>query len=329
MLDYKKSGVDIDKADKFVDTIALMAGSTMRKEVLCDIGGFSGLAMVPKKYKEPVMVASTDGVGTKLLAADIINKHDTVGIDLVAMSVNDVVVTGAEPLFFLDYFATGKLNNVKAAEIMKGIVTGCKEAGCALIGGETAEMPGMYGRGKYDLAGFCVGIVEKKKIINGASVKKGDIIIGIQSSGVHSNGFSLVRKLFTRSELKGRLGRVLLKPTIIYVKSMLRLIEKVNVKAVSHITGGGFYENIPRVIPHDKSILIYKGLWDIPPIFKIIQERAGVDDKDMYRTFNMGIGMVIVVPKKDVNRAHDTIKKFKLNAWVIGEIIDGKGEVII
>ena len=316
MIDYKKSGVNIDRANDFVDDISRMAKSTRRKEVICDIGGFSALTSIPKKYKEPILVSSTDGVGTKLKVADAMNKHDTIGIDLVAMSVNDVVVTGAEPLLFLDYFATGKLNNRKAVEVMKGIVKGCAQAGCALVGGETAEMPSMYNGEEYDLAGFCVGIAERKDIIDGKSVDAGDIVIGIGSSGPHSNGFSLIRKLFSKAELRGKLGRTLLTPTIIYVKPVLKLMEKIKIKSLAHITGGGFYENIPRVVPKDKSILIYKELWDMPGIFNVIQKRAGISDREMYRTFNMGIGMVLVVSKKDVKKAHEVLKKFRLKSWM-------------
>ena len=329
MIDYKRSGVNIDVANDFVKDIGRMAKSTTRKEVICDIGGFSALTSIPKKYKEPILVSSTDGVGTKLKVADTMNKHDTIGIDLVAMSVNDVIVTGAEPLLFLDYFATGKLNSKKAVDIMKGIVAGCKLAGCALVGGETAEMPSMYNGEEYDLAGFCVGIVEKSKIIDGKSVNAGDMVIGIGSSGPHSNGFSLIRKLFSKSELKGRFGKILLRPTIIYVKAILKLMEKVKIKSIAHITGGGFYDNIPRVVPADKSILIYKELWEVPEIFRVIQKRADIGDRDMYRTFNMGIGMVIVVGKSDVKKTHDVMKKFRLRSWTIGEIIKGSGEVII
>ena len=329
MIDYKKSGVNIDRADDFVNDISRLARSTRRKEVICDIGGFSALTSIPKKYKEPILVSSTDGVGTKLKVADAMNKHDTIGIDLVAMSVNDVVVTGAEPLLFLDYFATGKLNNRKAVEVMKGIVKGCAQAGCALVGGETAEMPSMYNGEEYDLAGFCVGIAERKDIIDGKSVDAGDIVIGIGSSGPHSNGFSLIRKLFSKAELRGKLGRTLLTPTIIYVKPVLKLMEKIKIKSLAHITGGGFYENIPRVVPKDKSILIYKELWDMPGIFNVIQKRAGISDREMYRTFNMGIGMVLVVSKTDVKKAHEVLKKSRLKSWTIGEIIKGNGEVII
>ena len=329
MIDYKRSGVNIDRANDFVKNIGRMAKTTRRKEVICGIGGFSALTSIPKKYKEPILVSSTDGVGTKLKIADSLNKHDTIGIDLVAMSVNDIVVTGAEPLLFLDYFATGKLNSKKAVDIMKGIVKGCRQAGCALVGGETAEMPSMYNGEEYDLAGFSVGIVEKTKIIDGKSVNAGDIVIGIGSSGPHSNGFSLIRKLFSKSELKGKFGRILLTPTIIYVKTILKLMEKVKIKSIAHITGGGFYDNIPRVVPSDKSVLIYKELWQVPQIFRVIQKRAGISYEEMYRTFNMGIGMVIVVSKSDVKKAHEIIKKFRLKSWTIGEIIEGDGEVII
>ncbi|MEK7868487.1 MAG: phosphoribosylformylglycinamidine cyclo-ligase [Candidatus Omnitrophota bacterium] len=328
-MDYKRSGVNIDRANDFVKNIGRMAKTTRRKEVICGIGGFSALTSIPKKYKEPILVSSTDGVGTKLKIADSLNKHDTIGIDLVAMSVNDIVVTGAEPLLFLDYFATGKLNSKKAVDIMKGIVKGCRQAGCALVGGETAEMPSMYNGEEYDLAGFSVGIVEKTKIIDGKSVNAGDIVIGIGSSGPHSNGFSLIRKLFSKSELKGKFGRILLTPTIIYVKTILKLMEKVKIKSIAHITGGGFYDNIPRVVPSDKSVLIYKELWQVPQIFRVIQKRAGISYEEMYRTFNMGIGMVIVVSKSDVKKAHEIIKKFRLKSWTIGEIIKGNGEVII
>lgn len=329
MLDYKKAGVDINKANIFVKHISKLASGTKRPEVLGDIGGFSGFTRIPKKYKSPVLVSSTDGVGTKLMLAEALGKHDTIGIDLVAMCVNDVVVTGAEPLFFLDYFATGRLNNNKAIDIIKGVVRGCKMAGCALIGGETAEMPGMYKGDEYDVAGFCVGVVERHKIIDGHSVKPGNRLIGIKSSGLHSNGFSLARKVLAKKEFKGRIGKILLTPTIIYVKPILKLINKVNVKSMAHITGGGFYDNIPRVLPKGTSCLIYKTLWPIPEIFNLIQERAGINDREMYRTFNMGIGMVLVVDKKDVEKTHRVIRTLGLRSWTIGEIIKGKEEVII
>lgn len=329
MIDYKRAGVDIDKSNRFIKDIVTIVSATKRTEVLGGIGGFSAFTKIPKKYKKPVLVSSTDGVGTKLKIAEAVGKHDTIGIDLVAMSVNDIVVTGAEPLFFLDYFATGRLNNKKAVQIIKGIARGCRDAGCALIGGETAEMPGMYKGGEYDLAGFCVGVVERGKIIDGHSVAPGDMVIGIASSGLHSNGFSLARKVFTKKELKGSFGRVLLTPTIIYVKPVLKLIDKVNVKSMAHITGGGFYDNIPRVLPKGTAVLIYKGLWAVPEVFRLIQERAGVSDREMYRTFNMGIGMAFVVNKRDVEKAHKVIKASGLKSWTIGEIIKGRGEVVI
>ena len=255
--------------------------------------------------------------------------HSTIGIDLVGMCVNDVIVTGAEPLFFLDYFATGKLNKTKAVQIIRGIVKGCIEAGCSLVGGETAEMPGMYKGDDYDLAGFCVGVVEEDKIIDGRTVRSGDRIIGIQSSGLHSNGFSLVRKVFRKSELKGKIGEVLLTPTIIYVKPILKLLEKINIKSMAHITGGGFYDNIPRVLPSGKTAVVYKGLWPVPEIFRVIERRSGLGGKEMYRTFNMGIGMVIIVDKDDAAKAHGIIEKHRLKSWDIGEIIKGKREVVL
>ncbi|MBU0758943.1 MAG: phosphoribosylformylglycinamidine cyclo-ligase [Candidatus Omnitrophica bacterium] len=328
-MDYKRAGVNIDKGNKFVKDIAKMVASTSRSEVMGGIGGFSAFTKIPGKYKEPVLVSSTDGVGTKLKVAEAVNRHDTIGIDLVAMCVNDIVVTGAEPLFFLDYFATGRLNDKKAIEVMKGITKGCKDAGCALIGGETAEMPGMYKGDEYDLAGFCVGVVERKKIITGSGVRPGDAIIGIESSGVHSNGFSLVRKAFTKKELKGREGKTLLTPTIIYVKAILKLLKKVKVKSMAHITGGGFYDNIPRVLPEGTSALIYKELWPVPVIFKLIQKRADLSAREMYRTFNMGVGMALVVNKKDVEKARMAIKSSGLKSWTIGEIIKGDREVVI
>ncbi len=329
MIDYKKAGVDIDKSNRFVKEIKSMVSSTRRAEVMGGIGGFSAFTKIPKKYKRPILTSSTDGVGTKLMIAELLNKHTTVGIDLVAMCVNDIIVTGAEPLFFLDYFATGRLNNKKARDIIKGIVDGCKQANCALIGGETAEMPGMYKGEEYDLAGFCVGVAEDGKVIDGTSVKANAVIIGIQSSGVHSNGFSLVRRIFNKSELKGDIGKKVIKPTIIYVKVIQDILKKIRIKSMAHITGGGFYDNIPRVLPRGKSALIYKGLWSMPQIFKMIQKKAKISDKEMYRTFNMGIGMVVVVGKNDIKKTHAIIKKSGLKSWTIGKVIKGKREVII
>ena len=329
MIDYKKAGVDIDRSNRFVKDIAKLVSGTKRPEVIGNIGGFSSFVKIPKKYKDPVLVSSTDGVGTKLMVADYLGKHTTVGIDLVAMCANDLVVTGAEPLFFLDYFATGRLDNKKAKDVIKGIVDGCRQSGCALVGGETAEMPGMYNGGQYDLAGFCVGVVERKRIIDGRGVKIGDKIIGLESSGAHSNGFSLIRKIFSKRELKGKIGKSVLTPTIIYVRPILKLIQKINVKSMAHMTGGGFYDNIPRVLPRGKSALIYKGSWPVPGIFRTIQKKAKINDKKMYRTFNMGIGMVAVVDKRDVNKAHGVIRNYGLKSWTIGTVIKGKGEVVI
>ncbi len=329
MIDYKKAGVDIDRSDRFVKDIRGMAAATRRSEIINGIGGFSALAKIPKKYRIPILVSSTDGVGTKLMIADLLNEHSTIGVDLVAMCVNDIVLTGAEPLFFLDYLATGRMNNKKALDILKGIVRGCSEAGCSLIGGETAEMPGMYAGDKYDLAGFCVGVVEKSKIIDGHSVRPGDRIVGIRSSGLHSNGFSLVRKVFKKSELKTAFGKILLRPTVIYVRAVQRLVKRVKVRAMAHITGGGFYDNIPRVLPKGLSPLIYKGLWQVPDIFREIQKRAGLGDREMYRTFNMGIGMVLVVGRKEVDKTHKIIKISGLKSWTIGEIIKGRRGVVL
>jgi len=281
---YKKSGVDIDKANKFVDDI---------KKIAPAIGGFSGFFPVDtKKYRNPVLVASTDGVGTKLKIAHLVNKHDTVGIDLVAMCVNDVLCTGAKPVFFLDYFATGKLELKVAKEIIKGIHEGCKQAGCILLGGETAEMPGFYKKGEYDLAGFAVGIVEKDEIIDGKKIRPGDYVFGLPSTGPHSNGYSLIRKIFSEKELKN-LGNQLLKPTKIYSKEILKGPGKY-AKGIAHITGGGFYDNIPRVLPENCQVVIFKNRWQIPEIFYKIQKKGNVSEKEMFRVFNMGIGMVII-----------------------------------
>ncbi len=319
---YKKAGVDIDKADAFVKKIKPLLKKTGRPEVLGKLGGFSGLFMPQiKGKKDPVLVSSTDGVGTKLLLADLLQKYDTVGIDLVAMCVNDVIVTGAEPLFFLDYIACGKLDENKLYALMKGIAQGCKEAGCALIGGETAELPGMYTGEKLDLAGFSVGIVEKNKIIDGSTCKPGDKIIGLASNGLHSNGFSLVRKIFSKEEMKGKLGRELLKPTRIYVKPVLQAAKKVRLKALAHITGGGFQENIPRVLPKGLVAKIREDAWPIPQIFKQIKKQGGVEEKEMFRTFNMGIGLVVIVESGSARHAVDIFQDLGQKAWIIGELV--------
>jgi phosphoribosylformylglycinamidine cyclo-ligase len=301
-LSYKDAGVDIDAGDALVERIKPLARKTMRDGVLAGIGGFGALFEVPKRYREPVLVSGTDGVGTKLKLAFEWNMHDTVGIDLVAMSVNDVLVQGAEPLFFLDYFACGKLDVDTAAAVVGGIARGCELSGCALIGGETAEMPGMYPAGEYDLAGFAVGVVEKSKILSGAGVKPGDVVLGLASSGVHSNGFSLVRKCIERAgaglpaTLDGKPFRdAVMEPTRLYVKSVLALLASQPVKALAHITGGGLLENIPRVLPDGCAAHLTKGSWPQSELFAWLQATAGIDDHEMNRTFNNGIGMTVVV----------------------------------
>ncbi len=319
---YKKAGVDIDKADAFIKRIKPLLEKTGRPEVLGKLGGFSGLFMPQiKGKKDPVLVSSTDGVGTKLLLADLLQKYDTVGIDLVAMCVNDVIVIGAEPLFFLDYIACGKLDENKLYALMKGIAQGCQEAGCALIGGETAELPGMYSGEKLDLAGFSVGIVEKNKIIDGSTCQPGDKVIGLASNGLHSNGFSLVRKIFSKEEMKGKLGREMLKPTRIYVKPVLQAAKKVRLKALAHITGGGFQDNIPRVLPKGLVAKIREDSWTVPQIFKKIKNQGGVEEKEMFRTFNMGIGLVVIVGSRSARHAVDIFQNLGQKAWVIGELV--------
>jgi phosphoribosylformylglycinamidine cyclo-ligase len=299
MITYKKAGVDIDAGDALVDRIKKMSPL---------IGGFAGMVPLPRGYKEPMLVGCTDGVGTKLKIAFLADRHDTVGIDLVAMNVNDLLCCGAKPLFFLDYFACGKLEVGVAAKVIKGIVEGCRQAECVLLGGETAEMPGFYTPGEYDLAGFAVGSVDKKNVIDGRQVKSGDIVLGLPSSGPHSNGYSLIRKLFKESEMKKR-WKEFLAPTVIYVKALKPLIHPgTPLKALAHITGGGFLENIPRVIPKGLQVRIVRGSWPILPLFKEIQERARLNETEMFRTFNMGIGLVMVVSPKDVSRVQKQIK---------------------
>ncbi|MFH1995904.1 MAG: phosphoribosylformylglycinamidine cyclo-ligase, partial [Candidatus Omnitrophota bacterium] len=315
-LTYKKAGVDIDKANDFVRSITPLIASTKTGGVLGGIGGFGGLFKIDtKKFKDPVLVASTDGVGTKILLAKKLGIYDTIGIDLVAMCVNDLVVSGAKPLFFLDYFATGKLKPDVSLEIIKGISEGCRAAGAALLGGETAELPGMYQKGDFDLAGFGVGIVERSKIVDGSRVKPGDVALGIQSSGLHSNGFSLVRKVFSGRELAGWLGEAVLRPTIIYVKPILSLLENVKVKSLAHITGGGFFDNIPRAIPKGVDVVIDRNTWPVPPIFGLIKEKADIALKEMFRTFNMGIGMVAILSGHDAPKARTVLKKFQLSSY--------------
>jgi len=329
-LTYKTAGVDIDAADAFIKKIKPMIKSTMRPEVLAGIGGFSALFLPRLKgMKNPVLVSSTDGVGTKLMIADLQQKYDTVGIDLVAMSVDDVVVCGAEPLFFLDYIACGKLEKDILAEVMKGVVRGCREAGCALVGGETAELPGLYGEKQWDLAGFCVGIVDKARIIDGRLCRNGDKVIGLASSGLHSNGFSLARKAFSVEELKGGIGLELLRPTRIYTRPILAVMKEIRIKAMAHITGGGLTDNIPRVIPRGLSVRIWQGQWPIPPIFRLIQERGDIPEPEMFRTFNMGVGMAVVVGAKDAEKAVDLFRAQKQKAWIIGELVPGFQEITI
>ncbi|HEX9859572.1 MAG TPA: phosphoribosylformylglycinamidine cyclo-ligase [Nitrospirota bacterium] len=333
-LTYKSAGVDIDAGERFVELIRPQVRSTFRPEVLGDLGGFGGLFNLKAgKYVDPVLVSGTDGVGTKLKVAFMADKHDTVGIDLVAMCVNDIVVTGAEPLFFLDYMATGKLLPEKQADIVAGIAEGCRQAGCALIGGETAEMPGFYSEGEYDLAGFAVGAVDRQEIIDGSTISPGDALVGFASSGLHSNGYSLARKVFFDElglqvdsrvpELGGTVGEELLRPTRIYVKTVLSLIEEFDIKGLAHITGGGITDNLPRVLPEGCRALVKRNRWLPGPIFRFMQERAGIDTDEMYRDFNMGMGMIAVVDAKDAGEFVKAARKLGEDALVIGEITEG------
>lgn len=328
-LSYRDAGVDIDAGNRLVDLIKPLAKATSRPEVLGGLGGFGALFEIPlHRYKNPVLVSGTDGVGTKLKLAMQMGKHDTIGIDLVAMCVNDLVVAGAEPLFFLDYYATGQLNPEVASQVVSGISQGCIQAGAALTGGETAEMPGMYQGEDYDLAGFCVGIVDKDKIIDGSKVKSGDVLIGLASSGAHSNGYSLIRKILEHSDASldspfgGRtLGEALLEPTRIYVKAILALLEQgVNIHALSHITGGGLLENIPRVLPDNASAVIDSQSWDMPELFQWLQKEGNVEQQEMYRTFNCGVGMVICLPETDATSALQILEQNGQTAWTLGRI---------
>jgi len=324
---YKDSGVDIDKADKLVDYITRAAKKTYSPNVLAGIGGFSAAFSIPKGCKNPVLVSCTDGVGTKLKIAFALNKHRTIGIDLVAMSVNDLISSGAKPLFFLDYFATGKLNSNQTKDVLKGIIEGCKISGCALIGGETAEMPDFYSPGEYDLSGFAAGIVDRNKIIDGRKIKPGDVVIGLASSGLHSNGFTLVRKLIVQKEWK-KFEKVLLKPTKIYTEVISKLIGKWTIKGIAHITGGGLLENIPRVLPDGTGVIIKKERWQVPPIFSLLQNRGNISADEMCRTFNMGIGMVLVVPLSQADKVLRFSNKYE-RAYIIGEVVKGRREVRI
>ncbi|QWE10300.1 phosphoribosylformylglycinamidine cyclo-ligase [Polynucleobacter sp. es-EL-1] len=328
-LSYRDAGVDIDAGDDLVDRIKPLAKKTMREGVLAGIGGFGALFEVPKRYKEPVLVSGTDGVGTKLRLAFEWNRHDTIGQDLVAMSVNDILVQGAEPLFFLDYFACGKLTVDTAATVVGGIAHGCELSGCALIGGETAEMPGMYPPGEYDLAGFAVGAVEKSKIITGATIAPGDVVVAIGSSGAHSNGYSLVRKIIERAgakptdDLGGRpLGDVVMAPTQIYVKPLLKLISQINVKGMAHITGGGLVDNVPRVLPENTQAVLHRDSWQMPELFRWLQTKGGVADAEMVRVFNCGIGMVVIVSADQAEVAIKSLQAEGLKAWTVGEVVE-------
>ena len=326
-LSYRDAGVDIDAGDALIEAIKPFAKRTLREGVMGGIGGFGALFEVSKKFKEPVLVSGTDGVGTKLKLAFHLNKHDTVGIDLVAMSVNDILVQGAEPLFFLDYFACGKLNVATATDVIKGIAAGCELAGCALIGGETAEMPSMYPDGEYDLAGFAVGAVEKSKIIDGTKITPGDVVLGLASSGAHSNGYSLVRKIIDvaqpdlNADFHGRpLAEVLLAPTRIYVKPLLALMEKFEVRGMVHITGGGLVENIPRVLQDNLTAVLDSKAWDMPPLFKWLQLHGGVADAEMHRVFNCGIGMAVIVSRAQADAAEAELKRLGETVYRIGVI---------
>lgn len=340
-LNYKDAGVDVEAGYKSVKLMGEHVKSTFRKEVLSDIGGFGGLfSLAQMKMEEPVLISGTDGVGTKLKLAFVQDKHNTVGIDCVAMCVNDIICNGAEPLFFLDYIACGKNTPEKIADIVSGVAEGCRQSGCALIGGETAEMPGFYPEDEYDMAGFAVGIVDKKNMITGENIKEGDVIIGLPSSGIHSNGYSLVRKIFNITEesckeynekLEETLGEALLKPTKIYVKEILELVKNVEIKGISNITGGGFIENIPRCIPKNKNLCatIEEGTWPVLPVFELMQELGEVERISMYNTFNMGIGMVLVVAPENVSKVMEIVEGMNDKAYVIGKITSNEKEVEI
>ena len=329
-LTYKDSGVDITKGNQLIEKIKPIAKSTIRPGVLAGLGGFGAMFEIPlDKYKNPVLISGTDGVGTKLKVAEMLKKHDTIGIDLVAMCVNDLIVQGAEPLFFLDYFATGSLNPEIATSVIEGIGEGCRQSGCALIGGETAEMPGMYSGEDYDLAGFCVGIVEKDRIIDGTKVSEGDHIVALGSSGPHSNGYSLIRKVIEKSAPTPDQLNLLIEPTRIYVRSILSLLNTLPVHAISHITGGGLLENIPRVMPSHLSAKLDSTSWTQPEIFQWIQDQGNIDSAEMYRVLNCGVGMVVVISKDSSNEAINYLNACGEKAWLIGEIVQFEGEQVI
>ncbi|MFK8047862.1 MAG: phosphoribosylformylglycinamidine cyclo-ligase [Halioglobus sp.] len=334
-LSYKDAGVNIDAGNALVERIKGVSKRTRRPEVLSGLGGFGALCEIPAGYRQPVLVSGTDGVGTKLRLAMDMGIHNTIGIDLVAMCVNDLIVTGAEPLFFLDYYATGELSVDTAVDVVEGIGRGCELAGCALVGGETAEMPGMYEGEDYDLAGFCVGVVEKAEIIDGSGAGRGDSLIALASSGPHSNGFSLIRKILEVSNAdlaeglgETSLGQALLAPTTIYVKPLLELFRKTPVKALSHITGGGLLENLPRVLPDDCHAVIETSSWQWPEVFKWLQDKGNVETSEMYRTFNCGVGMVLCVEQENEDAVVAQLRESKLEAWKIGTIAEGHNEVV-
>jgi phosphoribosylformylglycinamidine cyclo-ligase len=339
-MDYKEAGVDVEAGRAFVNRIRKSVKSTYRSGVLGDLGGFGGCFEIPAGYQQPVLVSGTDGVGTKLKLAHSLDRHDTVGIDLVAMCVNDILTSGAEPLYFLDYLATGKLNSEQLAQVVEGIAEGCRQSGCALLGGETAEMPGFYAPGEYDLAGFCVGIVEKSRMLDGSQVQIGDVAIGLASSGVHSNGFSLVRKIISdrgynwddRPDLLGglSLGDVLLTPTRIYIQPVLNALRQgLEIHGMAHITGGGLPENLPRCLAANQSIRIDLNCWKVPSIFNWIATAGSVSQPDLFNTFNMGIGFVVLVPPTQVDRAIELFQSYNIEGFAIGEAIAGNGEFIM
>ena len=326
-LTYRDAGVDIDAGDALVESIKPFARKTLRPEVLAGIGGFGALCRIPAKYREPVLVSGTDGVGTKLKLAFELDRHDTIGIDLVAMSVNDILVQGAEPLFFLDYFACGKLDVATATRVVKGIAAGCEQAGCALIGGETAEMPGMYPAGEYDLAGFAVGVVEKSNIIDGSTIVAGDAVLGLASSGAHSNGYSLIRRIIAQNkidlsaQLDGKtLSDLILAPTRIYVKPVLQLMEQLPVKGLAHITGGGLVDNVPRILPEGLTAQLKRDSWRLPPLFEWFRQQGNVADDEMLRVFNCGVGMVVIVAEHDARAASELLRAAGETVWRIGSV---------
>lgn len=326
---YRDAGVDIDAGDRLVHNIKPFVQRTLRPEVLTGIGGFGGLFEISKKYRNPVLVSGTDGVGTKLKLAFQLQKHDSIGIDLVAMSVNDILVLGAEPLFFLDYYACGQLDVNTATAVVSGIAAGCEQAGCALIGGETAEMPDMYPAGEYELAGFAVGIVEKDRIVDGSTIQAGDVIIGLASSGAHSNGYSLIRRIIAENNIDltenfhgNSLGEVIMAPTRIYVRSLLSLLKQLTIKGLAHITGGGLVGNLPRILPDHTAAVLQKPAWDRPPLFAWLQKQGNISEAEMFRVFNCGIGMAVIVSVDQADAAMQCLREAGETVWVIGEIME-------